>query len=529
MLNGRIPRVKEQAAISLAVFVVGTWLAYEIGGKIAGGDLQTLEFAALGFGLCASTVAILRDWRTGFYFFLIWLLFEDLARKYMGNGLALFFGKDIVAALTYISLFVAIRRGRAKAFRPPFLLPLAIFVWLGFIQIFNPNSPHILYGLLGFKVDFFYIPLIWVGYALIRSDESLRKFLVANAVIAAVIGGVGIIQGIVGNSFLNPPVLAPELRELGDLSKVSPISGQVFNLPDSVFVSTGRFGAYLLVASILLIGGAGYLVLHARKGRKVVYLAIGIVAAAALLSGSRGTVVYMASSALVLAVGLLWGAPWGWHQAHRLVKAIRRTFIISALALAAILLIFPEEAGSRIAFYTETLLPSSSTFQGTFRAWDYPLENLMLAFTNPHWVLGNGIGLASLGRQYVANVLKQPAPGLWMEEGFGVLIVELGIVAPFLWILWAGALVYSSWNIVRRLRGTRLFPIAFAICWYAFLLLFPITWGGLSVYQNYINNAYMWLLIGILFRLPDILANTTPLGPRLEKQSAQFDETPGNT
>ncbi len=31
---------------------------------------------------------------------------------------------------------------------------------------------------------------------------------------------------------------------------------------------------------------------------------------------------------------------------------------------------------------------------------------------------------------------------------------------------------------------------------------------GLSPYQNYICNAYLWLLVGILFRLPDLLENS---------------------
>jgi hypothetical protein len=511
LLSSRIPTIKSQALIGGGLFVIGLWLAYEIGGKIASGDLPTLEFAALGFAGCGAAVAILRNWRVGFYLFLIWLLFEDLARKYMGNGLVLFFGKDILAALTYVSLFAAIRRGREKTFRPTFLLPLAIFVWLGALQIFNPNSPHILYGLLGFKVYFFYIPLIWVGYALIRNDEDLRKFLVANAAIAVVIGAIGIIQAIVGNSFMNPAVLAPEIRELGDLNKVTPISGQMFNLPDSVFVSTSRFGGYLLVTFILIVGTAAYLLLHVPRGRKIVFLSTGIVGAAALLSGSRGSVVYIAASALILTVGFLWGAPWRWRQAHRLVKAISRSFIVGALGLATVSLLFPEKVGSRIAFYTETLSPSSSSYEATYRAWDYPLYNLKLAFTNPNWVMGNGIGLASLGSQYVAKFLNQPPPMLWMEAGFGILIVELGIVAPFLWLLWAGALLYSSWKVVRQLRQTRFFPIAFAIFWYAFLLLYVFTWGGLSVYQNYINNAYLWLLIGILFRLPDLLGSWEPV------------------
>jgi hypothetical protein len=87
------------------------------------------------------------------------------------------------------------------------------------------------------------------------------------------------------------------------------------------------------------------------------------------------------------------------------------------------------------------------------------------------------------------------------------LIVEMGILAPCLWVIWSAALLYYAWRVTLRLRQTRFFPIAFAILWYAFLLLLPMTFGSMTSYQNYICNAYFWLLIGILFRLPDVLAN----------------------
>jgi hypothetical protein len=37
-------------------------------------------------------------------------------------------------------------------------------------------------------------------------------------------------------------------------------------------------------------------------------------------------------------------------------------------------------------------------------------------------------------------------------------------------------------------------------------ILYPIPYGGLTVYQNYINNAYSWMLVGVLFRLPQLQA-----------------------
>src|SRR6266852_2374674 len=139
MLNARIPAMRNQAWIGVFIFGLALWLAWEIGGKIAAEDFRSIEFSALILVGCMAALAILRNWRDGFYFFLVWLLFEDLARKYMGNSLALFFGKDVLALLTYISLLVAIRQKKERAFRSPFLLFLGLFFWLGMAQVFNPN------------------------------------------------------------------------------------------------------------------------------------------------------------------------------------------------------------------------------------------------------------------------------------------------------------------------------------------------------------------------------------------------------
>ncbi|MGB8673105.1 MAG: hypothetical protein WCD27_02030, partial [Candidatus Acidiferrales bacterium] len=89
---------------------------------------------------------------------------------------------------------------------------------------------------------------------------------------------------------------------------------------------------------------------------------------------------------------------------------------------------------------------------------------------------------------------------------YGNLIMEMGIVAPLLWLIWTGSVLYFGGKVVYGLRETRFFPIAFAIWWYAFLLLYPLVYGSLGSYQNYINNAYFLLLLGILFRLPETMA-----------------------
>jgi len=510
LLNLRVRAANYQALIGAALFALAVLAGWQIAGLIAANEMRKLLFVAIALSGCAAAVAILNNWRRGFYLFFVWMMFEDLVRKYTGNNLFLFFGKDVLLALIYVSFFAAFRKKREKVFRPPFMLFLSVFFWLGVIQIFNQHSPSILYGLLGIKIYFYYVPLMFIGYSLVRNDDELRKFLVLNAMLAIVVSGIGLMQSVLGNSFLNPATLAPELQELGDLHKVT-ASGQIFNLPDSVFVSTGRYSAYLAVAFSVTIGAAGFFLLYSKKNPKPIFIALGLIGVAALMSGSRGTFVTILLTAGLLSFGFIWGAAWRSRRANQMIRAIRRSMLVVAAAVVLMILLFPQQAGTRLEFYTDTLLPNSSDYQLGFRSWDYPLQNLLKAFNEPNWLWGNGIGTTALGTQYVQKIVGKSANGTAVEEGFGTMIVEMGILAPFLWILWSSSLLYFAWRVVRSLRQTRLFPIALSITWYCFVLLFLWTWGSLDAYENYTCNIFLWLLVGILFKLPEIAHTSSAL------------------
>lgn len=64
------------------------------------------------------------------------------------------------------------------------------------------------------------------------------------------------------------------------------------------------------------------------------------------------------------------------------------------------------------------------------------------------------------------------------------------------------AILVSAWKLVKKLRGSPWFPIAFAIYLYAFVLLLPMTFTSMVAYEDLAINAYFWALPGILFRLP---------------------------
>jgi hypothetical protein len=507
---GSLPsfRFSRSPGLTLIAFIGVLCLAYEAAQLVLEGDVGMLVMSAMAFVGLAIVVAILNDWRRGLYLLLGWILFEDLFRKYLGNNMAVFFAKDVLTIVLYISFFAARRERLVKGFKPPFLIPLLIFIWFGVIQMFNPASTSIFYGILGMKVYFLYIPLMYVGYSLIESEDDLRKFFTFNTVLILIVASLGIAQSILGHKFLNPTVIQEDIRDLSTLYRMAPISGLVAYRPNSVFVSSGRFENCMIVSWIVALGFGGYLLLRSRRGRNLAFLAIAIVGVGSVMSTSRGVFMWNAGSALVIVAAFLWGAPWRQGEARRILRAIQRTLLVVGLAILVMMSVFPDQIASRFAVYSETLSPDSPASELAFRSRDYPLKNFLLAFEYERWPYGYGIGTSSLGIQYVSRIMHATPMGIGVENGYGQLILELGIVGLILWIFLSIAISVSAWKMASRLRGTPWFPLGFVIFWYAFLLLGPKGYISFISYQDYLMNAYLWILLGILFRLPQLALET---------------------
>jgi hypothetical protein len=378
-----------------------------------------------------------------------------------------------------------------------------------------------MFGLLGVKVYFYYMPLLVIGYALVNSESELRRFFFVNLALASIIAVLGIAQAILGHTFLNPPHLADEIRELSTLYRAAPISGLSFYRPNSVFVSNGRFGNFILVTWFLVFGFAGYLLLRHKRGRSFVFFVLALTAAALVLGSSRGVVMWGGGSALVGALAFVWGAPWRQKEVVRVLRTLQRAILGVVLAMALLLFLFPDALLSRVAFYKETLSPTSSASELQNRTWDYPVRNFLGAFGSERWPYGYGIGTSSLGVQYVARFFNAKPSPVMVESGFGALVVEMGIGGLLLWLVMSFAIVLSAWRVVKKLRGSPWFPIAFMIFWYAGILLIPMTFAGMSTYQDFVLNAYLWLLLGILFRLPTLGASAQFASAQTDSQAQQ--------
>src|ERR1700675_3318044 len=176
-------RFSRSPALTLIAFIGVLCLAYESAQLVLEGNLRMLVVSGMVFVGVVIVVAILNDWRRGLYLLLGWILFEDLFRKYSGNNMAIFFAKDVLAIVLYIAFFAARRERLAKVFKPPFLIPLLIFIWFGVIQVFYPGAPSICYGRPRKNIYFLYIALMYVENEIIETELYLHKFFTFNMVL----------------------------------------------------------------------------------------------------------------------------------------------------------------------------------------------------------------------------------------------------------------------------------------------------------------------------------------------------------
>jgi hypothetical protein len=421
--NRQVKAVVMGLVVLAALWELAAWI-------VAGSDKNLVMFG-LSLVLVALVVHILNDWRSGVLVFLVWLLFEDLARKYLGNSLIVYFAKDFLVGIAYFSFYFAKRRGEVDVFKVPFLVPLGLFAALAFVQVFNPFSPNVMYGFLGLKLYFYYAPLMYLGYAMLNRPEDLDRFLKVSLIVGIVISGLGIAQSVLGVSFLTPEDTQAEIYEMSHLVRFSPVTHQAVFAPSSVFVSAGRFSWYLILLWILAMGGQGYFLLAGKPGAKYGFLGIGVVTVAVMIAGTRTPFVFVIASAFVMSGAFLWGAPWRWGQGHRMVKALRRGFLIGGLGLILMVDVFPTVIGGNWSFFSESLSVPGEGSELVNRTWGYPVRNLMAAIGEGNLLTGHGTGMSSLGMQYVAQFLNEPLPSFDVESGYGALIVEMGVFALF--------------------------------------------------------------------------------------------------
>jgi len=167
-----------------------------------------------------------------------------------------------------------------------------------------------------------------------------------------------------------------------------------------------------------------------------------------------------------------------------------------------------ETSGMKLLIYSHFFAPSVGGVE------TFAMYNMLFAMI----IVSLGIAQAIIGHTFLNpavvaddirafSTLYKPL-GVGVESGFGTLVIEMGIGGLILWFVMSFAILFSAWRVVKKLRGSPWFPLGFVIFWYAGLLLLPITFTGIQAYEDFVLNAYLWLLLSILFRLPTLAVSS---------------------
>ncbi|MFQ5874417.1 MAG: hypothetical protein ACE5JL_11540, partial [Dehalococcoidia bacterium] len=467
-----------------------------------------------------STVAFSR-WRTGVLLFFVWIAFEDLARKYLDNALIIYAAKDILVLATYAGYLFWLKRRGERLFRNPVLLPiLLLFAW-AVLQTLNPGIDSPLTPIVGLRMWFLYVPMMYLGYAFLKHDGHLRGFIVVLMVVGSMVGLLGIIQAIVGLEFLNPDELLPNVRLFLVRNFGDPFGSFTVVRPNSTFLDAGRFATYVFGIFYVGLGGLAYFYSVRKRSRTrrlslPIFACWAIVFAALFISAQRASIVWLILTIPIfflawLVAGSRRGVPGFGHR-----FPLMQVLVLGAVGALVLVLLIPRQLEGVYRFYDETLSPLGTQSELWNRgAWWTGVRYAMDAS-----VLGHGTGMNSLGKQYIFDVNPyDPAdPELTrlggVEGGYAATVWEWGIVGLGLWFLMSGLLLIRMWGRLRDMGRTPYFWFGVSIVSYTFFILFPWFALGFQVYQNYVVQPLLWFLVGLYFKVADIGKSSEVHGQR---------------
>jgi hypothetical protein len=433
--------------------------------------IETRSFVAL-----LGAVALFwsyRRWREAVQLAVVLLVFEGAMRKWLFPGAQdlVYFGKEVVLLGAYAG-FLQDRR-RPKVHVPRFLASLlATCAVLGALQIFNPRSPNLLVGLLGFKAYFFYMPLAWILPAVFTSPTQLYERLRLYLLLALPIGLLAAAQ------FLSPadsPLNA--YARSGGAGGISTFGSSTHVRVTATFSYITGYTSYLLVTVILVLA------LLARnrwllRGNLALYGCLAAALVGMFTTGSRGP---------LLMITLLFPVYLWLSLARERQRDAMLGRILLGLSLVAALV---NQVGADAigAFYGRAA--GSEDLVG--RVLNPFVQPFNLFY--PSGFLGYGIGAT---HQTAEAVTRGIEPYSWLEgnrveDEPGRVMLELGPFGFFFIYLVRVHLVLKSLEQVFRLRTP--FGRALATsCALFFLAHLP---GG--VVFNVTADVYYWYFVGLL-------------------------------
>lgn len=417
-----------------------------------------------------------RRWRSAVQLAMVLLIFEGAVRKWLFPGAQdlIYFAKDVLLLGVYLGYFLDRKRRRL---RPPSLpvlyMSLALAVFIGLLQVFNPNLPNLLVGVFGFKAYFFYAPLLVVLPAAFADDAELYRFLRRYALIAIPVGLLATAQ------FFSPAssALNTYARSNQEDAYIATFGTSTYVRVTATFPFITGYTAYLQATVILiltLLGSTGWRF----RGSYGLFLALAMTVLGMLMSGSRGPVLMLA-----LIFPLYW---WLGVIRERGGGAAFGRLLIALSLVAGVVVFLGEDA-------LGAFLGRASSVGDVRSRVTSPLMSPYLLLPDAG-LLGFGIGAT---HQTAAALAPNLPPYSWLrglivEVESGRILLEVGAVG-FLLIYFLR--IYLTVYALRQVLTLRLrFHRAMATASFLFFL----TSLPSGVIFDVTSDVYYWFFAGLL-------------------------------
>jgi len=467
--------------------------AASIAGAAAAGLLAVLAFRSTSTLIHVGAPAILAGVATWMFFsehyertlavLVLYLGLLDGFLKLKTGSTVATLGRDVLLYAIVAGALVRLALGHRPIRVPRFALGVVVWVVVCAVQVLNPVVPSIGHAIAGVRQHVEFVPLFFLGYAVMRSERRLMGLFALMLVVAGVNGVVSLVQ-----SHLSPAQLAAwGPGYTSDVFGTAGISGRTF--VDTTGLSHVRppalgsdFGFGGEVAAMALPGLLALAVAGGRYRRRIPLLAAGLVLAVVGLATSQSRTAVVTAAVAVLCFLLLT------VTSRRGLVAVLMTAVLGVATYAGVTTLFGgvTSAANRYSSIAPTKVISTTV---NYRATT--LEVIPTYIVD--YPLGAGIG--EKGPAGASSVGGSATNSLDAESEPTFLILEVGV--PGLIVLCA-LVFYAIWMGVglRMVEDTRLHLALAALT--AVLVALTASWVVGADTANSPTSPFIWLALGTL-------------------------------
>ncbi len=419
---------------------------------------------------------IFQNWQRGVVMLLIYLPFAGVVSLSLYPSSMPILFKDFFFVIPAYLAFLLSKPRRSSPRQIPSSIIFAILALssLVFIQMFNPGIANWMVPAIGAKVWLFYLPLIFLIFAMVKSFGVLIRLLRLMIVISWIPCGIGIMQWISSMTLGYGATMsafygaAAEGATQGFAS--FEVGGNFFRIPSTFTFVTQYFGYTL---AMIVPAYALMKMDPSQKWRKFSTAIYWFVILASFMSGARSA--YLFVPILLVLIALLEGK----------VLGVLRITVVLPLALIAATYIAGIDPIIMFGMMTELLLHYSD---------EIVKKGLLDAIATAP--LGIGTGMNTGPARYAFD---DPDSFIAFENYYAKAVYELGVAGLVLVVGLFLLLIRHGYRIHRRIQGAGFKSCSAAIL--AFIITIALnSFKGWQIDLDPIN-VYFWVFSGMLLRL----------------------------